>query len=305
MPKISLVSNSGKKASFTFVDNIVGTTMFDLIKKRERHIRPSHGSFNMFANPKSIEVKLKNIVKQVSAYDIAMPDIPDKLDRDTLNRIHEGFHVVEEVYKANDNNIDLKLLDQDSKTIRRLLKEVNFLVHELENALFGSKKAAFTVFYIGEYNTSDRVILNSELRKIFVHTTMPNRVTLHVGYATIGKNLLHAVVDNDVDIVKNGNLRPQLSLSTETIWHWNPISTIAGLNEKEEHDERLRSTWTNEVREFVVNNNLQDYVGWKDPIHYNSVQPCYAYSNDEMSLEEWYHMIDKDGLKQVELHEDN
>ena len=38
MPKIFLVSNSGKKASFTFVDNIVGETMFNLIKKREKNI---------------------------------------------------------------------------------------------------------------------------------------------------------------------------------------------------------------------------------------------------------------------------
>ena len=62
MPKIFLVSNSGKKASFTFVDNIVGETMFNLIKKREKNIRPTHGSFNMFADADAIEVKLKKLV---------------------------------------------------------------------------------------------------------------------------------------------------------------------------------------------------------------------------------------------------
>lgn len=304
MPKIFLVSNSGKKASFTFVDNIVGETMFNLIKKREKNIRPSHGSFNMFADAKSIEVKLKKMVKEVSALNVTMPEIPDTLDRDTLNRIHESFHVVEEVYMSDDT--DYQKLSEDIKVIRRLLKEVNFLVHELENALFGTKKAAFTVFYIGEFNISDRVILNSELRKMFIHTSMPNRVTLHVGYATIGKNLLHAVADNDVELVKHGNIRPQLSLSTETIWHWNPNAIInTSKDDKDKRDKRMRDEWENKVRDFVVNNNLQDYVGWKDPIHYNSVQPCYAYSNDNMSLEEWYHMIDTDGLKQVELHEDN
>tara|TARA_B110000908_G_scaffold42637_1_gene51856 strand:+ start:1297 stop:2211 length:915 start_codon:yes stop_codon:yes gene_type:complete len=304
MPKISLVSNLGKKASFTFVDNIVGKTMFNLIKKREKNIRPSHGSFNMFADADAIEVKLKKIVKEVSALNVTMPEIPDTLDRDTLNRIHESFHIAEEVYMLDDTNH--QKLSEDINVIRRLLKEVNFLVHELENALFKTKKAAFTVFYIGEHNISDRVVLNSELRKMFVSTSMPNRVTLHVGYATIGKNLLHAAYDNDVELVKNGNIRPQLSLSTETIWQWNPINLVKTTQAaKDKHDERMRSKWTNEVREFVVNNNLQDYVGWKDPIHYNSVQPCYAYSNDEMSLEEWYHMIEKDGLAQVELYEDN
>ena len=304
MPKISLVSNSGKKASFSFVDNIVGETMFNLIKKREKNIRPSHGSFNMFADPSAIEVKLKKIVKEASALGVDMPDIPDTLDRDSLNRIHEAFHVVEEVYMAE--TTEYIKLGEDIKVIRRLLKDVNFLVHELENALFAPKQAAFTVFYIGEHNVSDRVILNSELRKMFIHTSMPNRVTLHVGYATIGKNLLHAVADNDVELVKHGNIRPQLSLSTETIWHWNPVNLInTSKDDKDKRDKRMRDEWENKVRDFVVNNNLQDYVGWKDPIHYNSVQPCYAYSDDDMSLEEWYHMIDKDGLAQVELYEDN
>jgi len=304
MPKISLVSNSGKKASFTFVDNIVGETMFNLIKKREKNIRPSHGSFNMFADAKSIEVKLKKLVKEVSALNVTMPDIPDTLDRDSLNRIHEAFHIVEEVYMSDDT--DHQKLSEDIKVIRRLLKEVNFLVHELENALFGRKQAAFTVFYIGEHNISDRVVLNSELRKMFVSTSMPNRVTLHVGYATIGKNLLHAVYDNDVELVKNGNIRPQLSLSTETIWHWNPVNLVKTTQAaKDKHDKQTRAEWETKVKDFVVNNNLQDYVGWKDPIHFNSVQPCYAYSNDDMSLEEWYHMIEKDGLAQVELYEDN
>ena len=304
MPKIYLVSNSGKKASFTFVDNIVGETMFNLIKKREKNIRPSHGSFNMFADPSSIEAKLKKTVKEASALGVDMPKIPNRLDRDTLNRIHEAFHVVEEVYMSDDT--DYKKLSEDIKVIRRLLKDVNFLVHELENALFGSKRAAFTVFYIGEHNISDRVVLNSELRKMFISTSMPNRVTLHVGYATIGKNLLHAVADNDIEIVKNGNLRPQLSLSTETIWHWNPVNLVnTSKADKDQRDRTMRAEWETKVRDFVVNNNLQDYVGWKDPIHYNSVQPCYAYSDDNMSLEEWYHMIDTDGLAQVELYEDN
>jgi len=304
MPKIFLVSNSGKKASFTFVDNIVGETMFNLIKKREKNIRPSHGSFNMFADADAIEVKLKKLVKEVSALNVTMPDIPDTLDRDSLNRIHEAFHIVEEVYMSDDT--EHQKLSEDIKVIRRLLKDVNFLVHELENALFGRKQAAFTVFYIGEHNISDRVVLNSELRKMFVSTSMPNRVTLHVGYATIGKNLLHATYDNDVELVKNGNIRPQLSLSTETIWHWNPVNLVKTTQAaKDKHDKQTRAEWETKVKDFVVNNNLQDYVGWKDPIHFNSVQPCYAYSNDDMSLEEWYHMIEKDGLAQVELYEDN
>jgi|11_taG_2_1085331.scaffolds.fasta_scaffold00302_12 hypothetical protein len=302
MPKMNLVSNSGKRVSFTFTDDIVGRTMFDLIKKRERNIRPSHGSFNMFADAGAIEAKLKDKVKQVSSYGIAMPKIPNRLDRDTLNRIHEDFHVVEEVYHSEKNLDD----DDRDKAIRTLLKDVNFLVHELENALFGTREAAFTVFYIGEYNVSDRVVLNSEIRKLFVSKTLPHRVTLHVGYATIGKNLLHAVADNDVELVKNGNLRPQLSMSTETIWHWNPVGMINKNKEyAEQRDKKMRESWDKAVREFVINNNLQDYVGWKDPIHYNSVQPCYAYANDELSLDEWHDIIVNDKLKEVELYEDN
>ena len=100
-------------------------------------------------------------------------------------------------------------------------------------------------------------------------------------------------------MIKNGNLRPQMSMSTETIWSW---------SENIDNDKmckQKRTKWDKDVRDFVVKNKLQDYVGWKDPIHFNSVQPCYAYSNDDMSLEEWYHMIEKDGLAQVELYEDN
>ena len=52
---------------------------------------------------------------------------------------------------------------------------------------------------------------------------------------------------------------------------------------------------------FVVKNKLQDYVGWKDPIHYNSVQPYYAYTDEDLSLTEWHNIIVKDKLKEIEL----
>ena len=62
-----------------------------------------------------------------------------------------------------------------------------------------------------------------------------------------------------------------------------------------------RTKWDKDVRDFVVKNKLQDYVGWKDPIHYNSVQPYYAYTDEDLSLTEWHNIIVKDKLKEIEL----
>ena len=290
MPKMNLISNSGKKVSFTFTDDIVGKTMFDVINKREKNIRASHNSFSMFADTEKIETQLRHKVEKISSYNIDMPKIPKKLDKDILNRIHEGFHVVEELYCAEDDS-----WDNQTKNIRTLLSDVNFLVHELENALFHKDNEAYSVFYIGENNISDRAVIYPQLRKLFAYNPRPSKATLQVGYATVGKNLLHAVKDNDVDMIKNGNLRPQMSMSTETIWSWSENIDNGKMCKQK------RTKWDKDVRDFVVKNKLQDYVGWKDPIHYNSVQPYYAYTDEDLSLTEWHNIIVKDKLKEIEL----
>ena len=79
MPKMNLISNSGKKVSFTFTDDIVGKTMFDVINKREKNIRASHNSFSMFADTEKIETQLRHKVEKISSYNIDMPKIPKKL----------------------------------------------------------------------------------------------------------------------------------------------------------------------------------------------------------------------------------
>jgi hypothetical protein len=290
---MNLITTSGRKITFEFVDNNIGKIMYTLIQGSKKHIRQGHTSFNTFTDSVTVEAKLRTAVAALVKLGYKMPVIPEEMTRDTLNRCHEDFHIVEE--KAQADHMATKIKSKDH-AVGHLFNDVNVLVHELENVLFKKNVIAYSVFQIGDFNIKDRVIINAELRKLFSHSTVAMRkeVTLHVGYATIGKTLWHAAIDNDVEVVKNCNLRPQLSISTETILDATPNRfTHSEAEDRKILDKQLSS--------FVKDNNLQDYVGWKDPIHSYCQQPVYAHCLEKLTMKQWHDIIMNDPLVQVEL----
>lgn len=305
MKNLRLIFKNGIFADFKFVDNEVGQTMYKLISgvKESTEIKNYHGSFPLVEDPIEVEKRLRTLVDECTNLGLEMPWMPDVLDRDNLNRIHEAFHVIEESWIGKpDSEV------HDKMPVRRKLNEINKLVHVLEKHVGEQVNDAwngysYAVFQIGQtHNHPPRQVLHSRLRKFWRQSERPGKVVLTCGYATIGKNLSHCQIDNDVELVKKNLLSPQMSVSTETIWVHSPNPISA------ERAEEMWQDHLSKIKKFVIENKLQDHVGYQDPIHTYTVPPVYAtliedslITKQTWSVKNWYNLFDKIGLERAEL----
>ena len=294
---IKIIFNNEQSATYKFVDNIVGETMYDLmnhvVKQNQNDIHNQHGSFPTFDDFARLQNYLVELVNQAETFGIELQEVPEVITQEDLSRIHEGFHLVEEVYLA-DKNLD------PSNTVRECLREINNTVHALE-AKFNTHKNNYWVWQVGNTTYHKRTVINAVLREQFKPTWHGNHTTdLRVGYATIGKNLLHCYTDNDVELVKQNHLRPQLSMSTETIWGYN----IDSQNLRNGLIIKHWRNWQKDIKQWIVDNDLQNNVGAEDPIHLHSFQPTYAIPTGDCEtweLQKWHDCFVNHGLKAVEL----
>ncbi len=300
MNKLQIEFNNTQIVKFDFIDNIIGNAMSSVFKNTLAHgdytTSNVHGSFSEIENSNNHILKLKELCNKSTDLGVAMPTIPSKLTQASLNRIHESFHVVEEKLMAEAQAFS-KSLDLE---VRNVLREINNVVHEIEAMDYKSNPgSAYMVFLVGNFRFQERTVLNSELRKRCIYEfTNDSSVKLLCGYATIGKNLLHCVYDNDPELVRSNLLRPQLSLSTETIWAYEP-----NILTKKEQEEQQR-TYELQVKKWIADNNLSAHVGAEDPIHLNSVQPAYASLCKEyktLNYNDWYQLFKISGIKSVKL----
>lgn len=302
MKNLRLIFKNNEYTDFKFVENEVGTNMHHIINtiKYSTDIKTHHHSFSV-TDASTYKNELRKIVEQcVNEYNIKMPDIPVIIDRPTLNRIHEAFHVAEreniEVLQAMNPE---RLLE-----IQALLKKLNEIIHLIENVDDGND--LYCVFEIAprsqfEHFTNGtvkpRIELEQNLRKHWRHSSCESDISLTCGYATVGKNLTHCINDNDVELVRQGLVSPQLYVGTETLFRYHDEKYLAE-EDRDVNWERHKE----QVKSFVLDNNLQQYVGYEDPMHLYSVQPIYAtIINNERSKDEWKYLISEIGFDRVEL----
>ena len=264
MPKLKIKFKNGNTAEYKFVDNLIGETMHDLIDhvlQNDDTLHNQHGSFPALTDFNEILDLLKQRVEEANSKGLNIPSVPDNIDQESLSRIHEAFHLVEEQYQATGTH-DLSL--------NRCLRDINSHVHALETSI-SSNNHNYQVFQIGATHFHKRQVIDAVRRQYFKHETFdPCMSKLSVGYATIGKNLLHCTIDNDKQLVKDNHLRPQLSMSTETVWSHSSMGAM--------HPNPV-ARWERhcaETKDWVVKNKLTRHVGYEDPIHLYSIQPTYA-----------------------------
>lgn len=114
-----------------------------------------------------------------------------------LNKLHKEFHAKGEAEGDND------------------LEELNTPIHSLEHALrlinSPDRWNSQVGFYLEPSFTEP--ITDPELYKYWNYN--PTNNDLCLGYHTIGKNLYQCWRDNDVQLIKDGMLRPQVTISSE------------------------------------------------------------------------------------------
>ena len=119
-----------------------------------------------------------------------------------LNYLHLQFHKFGEQRQnhANDNHP---------------LIELNLIIHKIEAILQGGPMSCG--FYL-EWNHSILAprVIDIEDMDWYQHWTVSKKFgDMTLGYHTIGKNIWMCYKDNDIDLVKNGMVRPQKTISSE------------------------------------------------------------------------------------------
>ncbi|MBD64180.1 MAG: hypothetical protein CME62_03175 [Halobacteriovoraceae bacterium] len=149
-------------------------------------------------------------------------DIDYSIDQGLLNEIHSRFELYLKALHAK----EIKVTQEQE--IDGSLLQINLLVHKIENfhaierqikergkngvdANFGFRFENDTYFDLESHD--------------FDHFTEDRPFgSMNCGYNTTGKNLLHCMHDNDLDIVKTFGVSPQKTFSTEAFfWFGNSI----------------------------------------------------------------------------------
>lgn len=192
-----------KTLQWDIKDSTIATRWANMLKTTPRQNENYHSAFDWYTVGYTQE-HLDKIVSNMSAICNKLNltkgfDIPnswfENLTRESLNQLHLKFHSMAEDIPS-DKDID----------------QLNYIVHNAEACMsnmywkqkFGNLVANFNVFDCEELSESDFLEFNN-------YSIEPGALIL--SYATIGKNLYHCYIDNDLELIQNQMVRPKVTLT--------------------------------------------------------------------------------------------
>lgn len=291
--------------TFDIFDNPVANSWVNVIEKKLSESDVSvrshtpHGVFPAFDNKYEVNKILYNHVQEAKKLkdDLYWPADVNDIDQELLNRLHENFHEVQEKY------LDSKYPDgypDELKSIANAFAKINHYVHTLENIIKWQDqpehvRANRQSYYIMNFGCQDEHLRNpvtAEMRQYWKYTYHPKQkfAQLILGYNTVGKHLLHCVTDNDVQVVTDHMIRPQVLVGGESML---VVAMGKSMVSSYEDADRRNSIMEKSIDEFVEKNNLQSYVDYKNPDFRYSLQPQLGVVSDEHDswTEEDYFML--------------
>lgn len=188
------------------------------------------------------------------AWHIEMPkilDIKQEGLRDLLNYLHYEFHRFEENYSESDSLLydPLQQLNADIHTVEHLL----YIAGRIQdNETHIPRKISRLSFFNYTQKKLEYPKLTEEMFEHFDNCLVNGAIFL--GYHTVGKNLQHCSLDNDIALVKKGMIRPQQTVSNEVC-----IMFFRG-----EENPNFVENQKNHIIQWVTDNNLQEYVDLND-----------------------------------------
>ena len=160
--------------------------------------------------------------------------------RENLNALHKQFHLL-----AENNN--------PSKEIHRL----NYLVHIAENCIGNLASKTDFGFMVNRFNNYHNEPLAEDDYQYFdSYVVRPG--DLAMSYSTIGKNLRNCAQDNDLEVIKQGMVRPKITLTSEI------YAMFGTANNTYQSSETVKSKYF----KWCDDNNIESYgYNCRDPIH--------------------------------------
>lgn len=178
-------------------------------------------------NKKEVFLEMKSIAQEIGLeYNYTF----ENFTQESLNRLHEEFH-----FKEEQNN-------QDNKD---LYHRLNILIHKIE----GNDKVCY--WYTHKVLDYEQPIKDNHWQyfDIKTKTLAIDRPFLSLGYHTIGKDLRHCFLDNDIELVKKNGIRPIQRLHTQVFYR----ESDSLVNNKKN------------IRKWAKKNKIYHLIDWSKP----------------------------------------
>jgi len=278
-----IIFENGKTLKYKVEDNPVAEIWVratkEMLARPDCHVFENQWS-HVFYDETKIKFVWNRMLKLIDKWNqldysegrkLSMPLEYDKNEdyRDLLNRLHEAFHRFEE--EIREKGIMMESYDADP------LQQLNVDIHTLESCIYD--KNMFTVkagFFL--HSTQEPRLLPIKIEDPSLYSywdTFMIHGGLYLGYHTVGKSLEDCYSTNDVELIQQGLVRPQLDISNEVILNFDKRAT---------NEQNLVETKA-KIEVWVKRNKLEEYVDLSDPKH-TPGRPLLAKLMTEMSVEE-------------------
>lgn len=216
MYKLDLIFNSGTRLKYESLNTEFATWYIETFVipsigdgKDNVMLTHTHFSFPTLSTQEELENLLNQNIEVLKSYGIPINFLSDNVTQEELNRLHEFFHTqVETSYKTYSGD----------PLLQKNIMELNYNIHKLEPLLREAKVLDKNYAIVPLNNFPESCIdLTSEQKKFFTYEfylesldLVTSKYLATVNYSTVGKNLFHAYMDNDIEVVKKNLIRSKM-----------------------------------------------------------------------------------------------
>lgn len=212
--------------------------------------------------------------------DIDFATIDNATMQHELNYLHQCFHAYDDMLVYHPE----LMLSRDAVPY---LYKLNILIHKVENCYRSMRNPPREIMLCArpchEHMIDYRPPIKDPAWYGFFDQPWQNG-DLILGYATTGKNLRICHLDNDTQLVRDGMVRPQTDITTET----------RSMFLAHEITERHLALQRNQMQTWVKQNNLESFIDATAPQHNLCLEARIGHLTNEITFEQALDIIDDD-----------
>lgn len=209
----------------------------------------------------STVVKMLNAKKLASINEMFLKE----MTQTNLNELHQIFHVEHEKVSVGSEGDPY-------------LSKLNYDVHIAELCMSNIKRKTRLGYLVTRFNQFEYIdLVASDYQYFNNYGIYPG--DLNISFGTLGKNLFHCAMDNDISVIENGLVRPKITLNSE-------IQIVVGqVENKAGQSERIKNmyyAWCN-------NNQVLEKYGYdcQLPLHTGGNCTIGTANFDPAELNDW------------------
>ena len=197
-----------------------------------------------------------------------------------LNYLHQCFHAYDDMLVYHPE----LMLSRDAVPY---LYKLNILIHKVENCYRTMRVPPREIMLCARPCREDMIDYRPPIKDPswygFFDQPWQNG-DLILGYATTGKNLRICHMDNDTQLVRDGMVRPQIDITTET----------RSMFLAHQITEQNLALQRNQMQAWIKHNNLESFIDSTAPEHNFCLEARIGHLTNEITFEQALDIIDDD-----------